>query len=53
MTDYSYELDEGYFASLKVLTRFLIRLACSLVPPDAIVEQDLTEVVNAGVLPAG
>jgi hypothetical protein len=35
----------GYFCSD---TRFLIRLACSLVPPDAIVEQDLTEVVNAG-----
>jgi hypothetical protein len=35
----------GYFCSD---TRFLIRLACSLAPPDAIVEQDLTEVVNAG-----
>jgi hypothetical protein len=28
--------------------RCLIRLACSLVAPEAIVEQDLTEVVNAG-----
>lgn len=28
--------------------RFLIRVACSLVPPDAVVEQDLTEVVDAG-----
>ena len=35
----------GYFCSD---TRFLIRVACSLVPPDAVVEQDLTEVVNAG-----
>lgn len=35
----------GYFCSD---TRFLIRLACALVAPDAIVEQDLTEVVNAG-----
>jgi hypothetical protein len=35
----------GYFCSD---SRFLIRLACSLVPPDAVVEQDLTEVVNAG-----
>ena len=35
----------GYFCSD---LRFLIRLSCSLVSPDAIVEQDLTDVVNAG-----
>ena len=35
----------GYFCSD---TRFLIRVACSLVPPYAVVEQDLTDVVNAG-----
>lgn len=35
----------GYFCSDP---RFLIRVACSLVPQDAVVEQDLTEVVDAG-----
>jgi hypothetical protein len=35
----------GYFCSD---IRFLLRLACSLVSPDAVIEQDLTEVVNAG-----
>lgn len=35
----------GYFCSD---IRFLIRVACSIVLSDAIVEQDLTEVVNAG-----
>lgn len=42
---YQEDLLMGYFCSD---TRFLIRLACSLVSPDAIVEQDLTDVVNAG-----
>ena len=42
---YQEDLLMGYFCSD---TRFLIRLACSLVASDAIVEQDLTEVVNAG-----
>ena len=35
----------GYFCSDP---RFFIRVACSLVPPDAVVEQDLTEVIDAG-----
>lgn len=35
----------GFFCSD---ARYLIRLACSLVAPKAVVEQDLTEVVNAG-----
>jgi HEPN/Toprim N-terminal domain 1 len=43
--DYNEDYLMGFFCSD---TRFLIRLACALVPPDAIVEQDLTEVVNAG-----
>lgn len=43
--DYNEDYLMGYFCSD---TRFLIRVACSLVPPDAVVEQDLTEVVNAG-----
>jgi hypothetical protein len=37
----------GYFCSD---SRFLIRLACSLVAPDAIVEQDLTEVGTPGTI---
>lgn len=35
----------GYFCSD---IRFLIRVVCSLVPSDTVVEQDLTEVVDAG-----
>jgi hypothetical protein len=42
---YQEDLLMGFFCSD---TRFLIRLACSVVAPDAIVEQDLTEVVHAG-----
>ena len=42
---YQEDLLMGYSCSD---TRFFIRLACSLVAPDAIVEQDLTEVVHAG-----
>jgi hypothetical protein len=42
---YQEDLLMGYFCSDM---RFLIRLTCSLVRPHAIVEQDLTEVVNAG-----
>lgn len=43
--DYNEDYLLGYYCSD---TRFLIRVACSLVAPEAIVEQDLTEVVNAG-----
>ena len=43
--DYNEDYLMGYFSSD---TRFLIRVACSLVPPDTEIEQDLTEVVNAG-----
>lgn len=42
---YQEDLLMGFFCSD---ARFLIRLACSLVAPDAIVEQDLTDVVYAG-----
>ena len=42
---YQEDLLMGYFCSD---TRFFIRLACSLVAPDDVVEQDLTEVVHAG-----
>jgi len=43
--DYNEDYIMGYFCSD---IRYLIRLACSLVEEDAPVEQDLTEVVNAG-----
>jgi len=42
---YQEHLLMGFFCSD---TRFFIRLACSLVSPDAIVEQNLTEVAYAG-----